>query len=90
MVLLNYVKKKKVILTTQIRTQTSPLPGRGSSLMEVFAEGAPKNCSLRRDSGTGLTMNLRPAEWTTWVVVLGEMPEEINRLDVIENEYLIK
>lgn len=55
--------------------------------MDVFAEGVPKNSSLRRDSGTGLTMNLRPAEWTTWVVVLGEMPEEINRLDVIEDKF---
>lgn len=48
--------------------------GEGSSPKEVLAEGAPKNCSLRRDSGTGLTMNLRPAECTTWAVVLGEMP----------------
>lgn len=49
-------------------------PCDGSSPKEVLAEGAPKNCSLRRDSGTGLTMNLRPAEWTTCAAVLGEMP----------------
>lgn len=46
----------------------------GSSLKEVLEDGAPKNCSLRRDSGTGLTMNLLPAECTTWAVVLGDMP----------------
>lgn len=39
--------------------------GAGSSPKELFAEGVPKNCSLRRDSGTGLTINLRPAECTT-------------------------
>lgn len=50
-------------------------PEAGSSPKEVLAEEAPKNCSLRRDSGTGLTMNLRPAECTTWAVVLGEIPE---------------
>lgn len=43
----------------------------------MLAEDAPKNCSLRRDSGTGLTMNLRPAECTTWAAVLGDMPEGI-------------
>ena len=49
-------------------------PG-GSSLKELLAEGGPKNCSLSRDSGTGLTMNLRPAEWTTWAARLGGAPE---------------
>lgn len=59
----NYKKKKN-------------LPGEDSSPKEVLAEEAPKNCSYRRrDSGTGLTMNRRPAECTTWAVVLGEMPE---------------
>lgn len=51
------------------------LPGAGSSPKDVLAEGAPKNWSLRRDSGTGLTMNLRPAECTTCAVVLGEIPD---------------
>lgn len=52
------------------------LPGEDSSPKEVLADVAPKNCSYRRrDSGTGLTMNRRPAECTTWAVVLGEMPE---------------
>lgn len=52
------------------------LPGEDSSPKEVLAEDAPKNCSYRRrDSGTGLTINRRPAECTTWAVVLGEMPE---------------
>lgn len=52
------------------------LPGEDSSPKEVLAEAAPKNCSYRRrDSGTGLTMNRRPAECTTWAVVLGEIPE---------------
>lgn len=40
-------------------------PAEDSSPNEVLAEDTPKNCSRRRDSGTGLTMNLRPAEWTT-------------------------
>lgn len=35
---------------------------------------AVKNCSLSRDSGTGLTMNLRPAECTTWAVALEGSP----------------
>lgn len=30
-------------------------------------------CSFSRASGTGLTMNRRPAEWTTCAVALGEM-----------------
>lgn len=49
-------------------------PGPASSPNDVLVEGAPKNLSFRRASGTGLTMNLRPAEWTTWAVVLGEIP----------------
>lgn len=65
----------KVSETKQEIKQTFLSPGEDSSPKEVLAEEAPKNCSLRRDSGTGLTMNLRPAEWTTWAVVLGEMPE---------------
>lgn len=32
-----------------------------------------KVCSFSLASGTGLTMNLRPAEWTTCAVALGEM-----------------
>lgn len=51
------------------------LPEGRSSPKEVLAEETPKNCSFRRDSGTGLTINFRPAECTTWVVVLGENPE---------------
>lgn len=30
-------------------------------------------CSFSLPSGTGLTMNLRPAEWTTCAVALGAM-----------------
>lgn len=30
-------------------------------------------CSFSLDSGTGLTMNLRPAECTTWAAALGGM-----------------
>lgn len=36
--------------------------------------GELKNCSLSLDSGTGLTINLRPAEWTTWAAELGGTP----------------
>lgn len=61
--------------TKQEIKQTILWPGEVSSPNEVLVEEEPKNCSLRRDSGTGLTMNLRPAEWTTWAAVLGEMPE---------------
>lgn len=61
--------------TSECNVSSLVSPGAaGSSPSEVLADGAPKNCSLRRDSGTGLTMNLRPAECTTWAVVLGEMP----------------
>lgn len=37
-------------------------PGPASSPNDVLVEGAPKNLSFRRASGTGLTINLRPAE----------------------------
>lgn len=76
-----YHHQSKQFEGTGIYTETlgikedSLSPGAGSSPKEVLAEGPPKNCSLRRDSGTGLTMNLRPAECTTWAVVLGEIPE---------------
>lgn len=60
------------------------LPGSRFSPKEVLPDAGPKNCSLRRDSGTGLTMNLRPAEWTTWEAVLGEIPEgEDGRSDML-------
>lgn len=33
-------------------------------------------CSFSLASGTGLTINLRPAEWTTCAVGLGEMSKK--------------
>lgn len=36
-------------------------------------------CSLSLPSGTGLTMNLRPAEWTTCAVALGGMSKKNNK-----------
>lgn len=36
-------------------------------------------CSFSLPSGTGLTMNLRPAEWTTCAVALGGMSEKRNK-----------
>lgn len=69
-----------------LKEKKKVLPGEDSSPKEVLAEEGPKNCShRRRDSGTGLTMNRRPAECTTWAVVLGEMPERnVNEKDIFE------
>lgn len=35
-----------------------------------------KPCSFNRLSGTGLTINRLPAEWTTWVKELGGTPKQ--------------
>lgn len=47
-----------------------------SSPKDVLAEEGPKNDSRSRASGTGLTMNRRPAECTTCAATLGGRPAD--------------
>lgn len=56
-----------------VRMLNSPLKDCESCLSraEPVAAESAKNWSLSLDSGTGLTINLLPAEWTTWAAQEG-------------------
>lgn len=61
-------------LGTKMRAQAN-LPTSGISF--PMGIGVVKNvCSFNRLSGTGLTINRLPAEWTTWVKELGGTPKQ--------------
>jgi len=51
------------------------LPTSRASFPPGTADGK-KPCSFNRLSGTGLTINRLPAEWTTWVKELGGTPKQ--------------